>query len=60
MFTNEQKRNAAIREVGKRKWVYELAVEKKQMTQVKADYEIKIMQEIADDYQALVEKERLL
>jgi len=57
MATNREKHQAAAREVGYRKRVYARRVAAEQMTQAKADAEIAIMQEIADDYRRLAEAE---
>lgn len=56
-FTAKQKGECAAREVGYRKRVYARRVAAEQMTQAKADAEIAIMQEIADDYRRLAEVE---
>ena len=50
IFTNQQKRDAALREVKQRKRVYARLVSDGRMTQAKADEQIAIMQAIADDY----------
>lgn len=50
IFTNQQKRDAALREVKYRKRVYARLVSDGRMTQAKADEQIAIMQAIADDY----------
>lgn len=50
IFTNQQKRDAALREVKYRKRVYASLVSDGRMTQAKADEQIAIMQAIADDY----------
>lgn len=52
MFTNEQKRDAALYEVRMRKKVYGRFVTRGSMSQDQADRAINIMQEIADDYSA--------
>jgi len=49
-FTDEQKRQAAEREVAMRKNVYPARVRAGKMTQQAADFQIEIMQEIASDY----------
>ena len=56
-FTNEQKYKAANREVGKRKWVYAQLVARGKLSRQDADYEIAIMQEVAQDYYALLPQE---
>ena len=50
IFTNQQKRDAELREVKYRKRVYARLVSDGRMTQAKADEQIAIMQAIADDY----------
>lgn len=50
IFTNQQKRDAVLREVKYRKRVYARLVSDGRMTQAKADEQIAIMQAIADDY----------
>ena len=50
IFTNQQKRDAALWEVKYRKRVYARLVSDGRMTQAKADEQIAIMQAIADDY----------
>lgn len=50
IFTNQQKRDAALREVKYRKRVYARLVLDGRMTQAFADEQIAIMQAIADDY----------
>lgn len=59
-FSNEQKRDSARREVAQRKRVYPRLIEHRRMTKVQADRETAIMQEIADDYDRLMQSERLL
>jgi hypothetical protein len=49
-FTDEEKRQAAEREVAMRKNVYPARVRAGKMKQDAADYQIAIMQEIARDY----------
>ena len=56
-FTNAEKAREAEREVQMRQWVY--AKNKEGMTGLDK-MRIAIMQEIADDYAAQAEKERLL
>lgn len=51
-FTNEQKREAALRELAMRRRVYPRWVEQQRMTQDEADRQIAIMAAIADDYAA--------
>ena len=55
-FTAEQKRKEALREVEMRKTVYARSL----MSPHEAKFKIEIMQEIADDYDKLAQKERLL
>lgn len=54
-FTDEEKRIAAEREVGWRKRVYPNRIETGRLSQQEADYQIQIMQEIADDYRTKAE-----
>lgn len=60
MITERSKLDAVERELKLRRQVYERRVEKRQMTQAWADYQISIFEAIADDYRAKVEGERLL
>lgn len=50
MFTRDEKRKAAERELGLRQRVYPRWVEAGKMSQAKAEREIAIMREIAEDY----------
>lgn len=59
-FTAREKMQAAQREVGYRRRVYERRVADGHMSRQKADKEIAIMEEIAWDYGELAEKEQLL
>jgi hypothetical protein len=59
-FTATQKLEAVNREIAFRRRVYDRKVTEGRMTKQKADFEIAIMEEIATDYRALAEKERLL
>lgn len=59
MFTARQKMQAAQREVGYRRWVYEKRVAAGKMTQAKADEEIALMDEIARDYGEIAKQEEL-
>lgn len=52
MFTNEEKWQAAAREVRLRRRVYPSLVASGQMSQQEADSEIALMKEIANDYRA--------
>ena len=58
--TMEQKLAAIEREIRLRKRVYPRWVEQKKMSAVSAVQQIAIMEEIAEDYRALVADERLL
>ena len=60
VITNADKLAAAERELKYRRWVYEKRVAEKKMSAGKAAHEIACMEEILEDYKALVEKERLL
>lgn len=60
IFTAEQKRKAAEREVGMCKRVYPRWVEAKRMSQQVADEGIAIMEAIAADYAEKEKGERLL
>ena len=51
-FTAKQKADGAAREVRHRRRVYAHLVENGRMTQAKADYEIALMEEIREDYNA--------
>jgi hypothetical protein len=55
-FTAEEKRREALREVAMRKAVYA----RRGVNPQEAKYRIDIMAEIADDYDKLAQKERLL
>ena len=59
-FTAQDKLTCAVREVGWRQRVYPNRVDTGRMTQKQADREIAMMRAIAEDYQKLVESERLL
>lgn len=59
-FTAEMKRDAARREIRFRERVYNNKVRQGSMTQAKADFEIEIMREIAEDYERLAKQDRLL
>jgi hypothetical protein len=56
-FTDEEKQTAAKREVAMRKRVYPSWVKSGKMKQHMADYQIAVMQEIADDYEIISEGE---
>jgi hypothetical protein len=63
-ITAREKADCAWREVRKRQQVYPRLVLQKRMTQIGADRQIAVMQEIARDYERLAEadaqEERLL
>lgn len=59
-FTATDKLDAVRREVGQRKYVYKRLVEEKKRTQAWATREIAVMESIAEDYEVLAAKERLL
>jgi len=59
-YSYEEKRDAVMREVKYRKRVYERRVHEGSMSSDFADYQIGIMLAILDDYQKLVDKDRLL
>jgi hypothetical protein len=59
-FTASEKHWVAAREVEMRKAIYPSRVTHGTMSQSQADRAIAIMQEIADDYRKLADKERLL
>ena len=60
IITATDKLKCVERELEMRYRVYERQVDKGKMTRAKADREIALMEEIAADYTALAEKERLL
>ena len=60
MFTAAQKYACAIREFKMRQRVYTRLVNVNARTRDDADRELAMMREIADDYEALAKKERLL
>lgn len=59
-FTAKEKREAAERELKLRRRVYAWQVQKGSMKRAEADREIALMREIAADYAALEEAERLI
>lgn len=59
-FTATEKHACAERELKMRERVYPHRIEGGRMSQAKADHEIAIMREIAADYAAKAEGERLL
>ena len=60
MITDRSKLDAVEREIKFRERVYGRQVTANKMTQAWADYQIKIFEEIAADYRAKVEGEKLL
>lgn len=56
-FTNVQKMAEASREVGYRQFVYSRKVNDGKMPEAEAKRRIAVMEEIAEDYKALAEKE---
>ena len=56
-YTAAEKHKSVLRELAFRRTVYARRVEMRTMTQVKADFEIGIMQAIVDDYRKLAEVE---
>ena len=60
MHTAEEKFACIQRELALRRRVYPRWIGKGHITEAKAKREIAIMQEIADDYEILMKKERLL
>jgi hypothetical protein len=58
--STHEKLKCAERELKMRQRVYPRFVENGKMKQWQADYEIKVMQAIIDDYRAQVEKENLI
>ncbi len=56
-YTNRQKMQAAQREVSYREYVYKKRVADKKMAQSKADEEIALMKEIAEDYGAAADQD---
>ena len=59
-YSNEEKYNCAKRELAQRKHVYPPRVAVRKMTQQQADHEIRVMQEIMEDYDRLAKADRLL
>jgi hypothetical protein len=59
-FTDTQKLEAVRRELRWRKKVFPNRVVTGRMTPAEADYQIKVMEEIAADYECAAIKERLL
>ena len=59
-FTDTQKLEAVRREIKWRRKVFPNRVHSRRMTPHEADYQIKIMEAIAADYEAMAEMERLI
>ncbi len=59
-MTNDEKLKCLEREIKMRERVYPRWVEEGRMSQKFADRELASMREIADDYRATAEKERLI
>jgi hypothetical protein len=59
-FSYDEKRKAALRELGQRKHVYPRLVAAGKMSRSEANYQIAIMDAIREDYETLSVKERLL
>lgn len=59
-FSHEALRQCALREVSQRNRVYNRLVDQQKMTQEKADREIAMMQAIADHFDELAGKDRLI
>ena len=59
-FTATEKLEAARREIKWRRKVFPNRVQTKRMTPHEADYQIKIMEAIAADYERLAVRERLI
>ena len=59
MYTNAEKRQCIQRELGLRRQVYMRRIADKRMTKSQADREIGMMEEIAEDYRALTDREQL-
>lgn len=59
-YTTDEKRKAALRELGQRRHVYPKLVASGRMTQAEADYQIAVMDAIRADYEAIAVKERLI
>lgn len=55
-----EKLRAIEREIGFRKMVYPRRVAENKMTQRQADYQLRVMEAIRDDYFAQVKQEQLL
>lgn len=54
-----EKLRAIEREIGFRRLVYPRRISSKKMTQKQADWQLKIMEAIRDDYRALAKTEQL-
>lgn len=59
-FTDQEKADAAKREVKQRQRVYPRLCDQGKMTKQFADTQISIMQEIADEYEERAKRERLI
>lgn len=59
-FTNQDKLDAIVRELGYRRRVYRRRVDEGQMTPELANRQIAIFESIAEDYRGKAEGERLL
>jgi hypothetical protein len=60
LFSHLDKLTAVRREIAQRRAVYPRLVQAGRMSQREADRQIAIMQDIANDYDSLANKERLL
>jgi hypothetical protein len=60
MYTAQEKANEARREVTYRQFVYSKKVAAGTMQQAEADRKIRLMAEIADEYQKQADDERLI
>jgi hypothetical protein len=60
VIQNAEKLACIVRELKYHRWVYPRRISEGKMTPAKADNEIKVMEAITEDYQKLVERERLL
>lgn len=55
-YGDDEKLKAIKREIGWRKRVYKARVEMGHMTQKESDYQVKIFEQIAEDYEAKIGK----
>jgi len=60
MITNEDKLKCVRRELAMRRNVYPKWVSSNRMKQEQADHEIAVMATVVEDYEKLVEQERLI